>query len=272
MKYLFFDIDGTLVSHNSGLIPSAKKAIEETRRQGNKCFLCTGRHLASLSSIKELEMDGVIYCNGGGIYMDGKVIRTDPIPHAVCSRTVYEAEKREGTYSLMSSWISLMNDAMIDHIRKSVFYDPRYKTFEEKMEAFGAAPFTSYRNQEILKIDIGFANEEIMDDFLKVMDPQLKLASTAGYNIAEGKRSGEITRKDVNKGTGIQKLIAMLGADMKDTYGFGDSSNDLEMIEMCNTGIAMGNAFDEVKEKAGFITKNIDEDGIEYAMKHFNLI
>ena len=41
MKYLFFDIDGTLVSHEKGLIPSAKEAIEKTRKKGNKVFIST---------------------------------------------------------------------------------------------------------------------------------------------------------------------------------------------------------------------------------------
>ena len=71
MKYLFFDVDGTLYSHNTGLVPSAKKAIEETRAKGNKCFIATGRHLGSLHAVKDLEVDGIIFCNGGGIYIAG---------------------------------------------------------------------------------------------------------------------------------------------------------------------------------------------------------
>ena len=57
MKYLFFDIDGTLVSHDHGLIPSAKKAIGRSRQKGNLCFLATGRHLSSLWAVKDLDMD-----------------------------------------------------------------------------------------------------------------------------------------------------------------------------------------------------------------------
>ena len=61
-------------------------------------------------------------------------------------------------------------------------------------------------------------------------------------------------------------------ASMEDTYGFGDSSNDLEMLQMCNVGIAMGNAFDEVKKISDYITDTIDNDGIAKAMEHFNLV
>lgn len=272
MKYLFFDIDGTLVSHDHGLIPSAKKAIGRSRQKGNLCFLATGRHLSSLWAVKDLDMDGVIYCNGAGIYMHGKILYTNPIPHAICSKTVFQAEERNGAYSLQSSYEMFKNVAEMDRFEKSVAFDPRFTSFQDKLQKFGAKPFTQYRSQDILKIDIGFATEEIMDDFQKVMSPQLTLVSTAGYHIEEGKKSGEITRKGVSKGTAIEKLVEMLQGDMADTYAFGDSGNDLDMIQRCHTGIAMGNGFDELKKAADYVTDDIDHDGLAKAMEHFDLV
>ena len=58
---------------------------------------------------------------------------------------------------------------------------------------------------------------------------------------------------------------------MADTYGFGDSLNDLEMIKECSHGIVMGNGQDEVKALAEFVTTNVDEDGIANALRHFGL-
>lgn len=272
MKYLFFDIDGTLVSHQKGLLPSAKAAIEETRRQGNLCFIATGRHLSALGLLEGLQTDGIIYCNGAGIYYNNEILMTREIPHTICSQTVFQAEEREGAYSLMSSYVTFKNEAEMARMRKSIVFDHRFATFEEKLQAYGAKPFTEYRRQEILKIDIGFENESIMADFRKVMSPELKLVSTAGYHIEEGERSGEITRKDVSKGSAIQILIDKLGGSIADTYAFGDSGNDIEMIQMCHMGIAMGNGTDEVKKKAGFITKDINEDGLAYAMEQLGLV
>jgi len=53
---------------------------------------------------------------------------------------------------------------------------------------------------------------------------------------------------------------------------FGDESNDLKMFLDEWTSIAMGNATKELKEKADFITKNCDDNGIEYALRHFGWI
>lgn len=274
MKYLFFDIDGTLVSRKLGLVPSAKKAIDLTRQKGNKVFLSTGRHLGALFSVQDLEVDGVIYCNGGGIMIDNEIVCIREIPHDICSKTVFQAEEREGRYSLMTSDKLFKNKKEMDFFIHNAFFDDRYKDKgpEEKIQAFGAHPFTDYRHEPILKIDIGFDTEEIMEDFEKHMSEDLQLASTAGYHIELGKRSGEITRKGVNKGTAIQQVVSHFGGSMDDTFGFGDSNNDLEMLQMCHTGIAMGNAFEEIKQIADFITEDTDHDGIYKAMEHFDLI
>ncbi len=272
MKYLFFDIDGTLVTHEQGLVPSAKKAIDTARAKGHKVFLSTGRHLHALAAVKDLEVDGILYCNGAGIYYNGEIVATYPIPHDICSRTVFQAEEREGAYSLLSSYVTFKNIKEEERLVKILPLDSRYSSVEEKMAALGAKPFTEFRYEDILKIDIGFDTEAIMDDFLKEMHPELQLASTAGYHVEEGKRSGEITAKGINKGTSIQKFIAMVGGKMEDTYGFGDSSNDLEMLQVCHTGVAMGNAFEEVKKCADFITKTANEDGIAYALQELGLL
>lgn len=272
MKYLFFDIDGTLYSHNTGLVPSAAAAIAETRARGNKCFIATGRHLGSLHSVEGLEMDGIIYCNGGGIFMDGRTVSSEPIPHDVLSRTVFASEEREGGYSLMTHDRAFVNELEVRRRKRACELGLERRDYAAMVRELGMVPFTEYRSDEILKIDIGFASEEIMDDFLRVMDPSLKLASTAGYNISLGRRSGEITRADVSKGAAIVRLMEMIGGSMEDTFAFGDSNNDLEMLEMAGTGIAMGNGFAEVKLAADYITRDIDDDGIAFAMRHFGLI
>lgn len=55
-------------------------------------------------------------------------------------------------------------------------------------------------------------------------------------------------------------------------YAFGDSNNDAEMIKAAGHGIAMGNACNELKAIADYVTTDIDEDGIMNALKHFELI
>ena len=67
-------------------------------------------------------------------------------------------------------------------------------------------------------------------------------------------------------------MMNVLGKDPKDSYGFGDSENDVSMLKSCGTGIAMGNAEPSVKEAADHVTSDIEEDGIFNALMHFGLI
>lgn len=271
MKYLFFDIDGTLFSYKTGLVSSAVKAIAQCRQMGNKCFIATGRHLGSLQSVKGLEMDGVIYCNGAGIMLGDKIIDASPISHDLLSKTVMQFEERNGGYFLMTHDRAFVNRQEFVRRKEMCRSKKGFMKFEDMVKLLIMKTFKEYKGEEILKIDIDFPSEEVMEDFLKVMDPGFHLASTAGYNVSLGKKSGEITRSDVSKGTALQKVVEIYGGTLADAYAFGDSSNDLEMLQTAGTGIAMGNGFEEVKKAADHVTASIDEDGIAKAMYHFGL-
>ena len=67
-------------------------------------------------------------------------------------------------------------------------------------------------------------------------------------------------------------MVSYLGGSFEDVVVFGDGHNDLSMIKAAPISIAMGNAIDEVKAAATFVTKRSDDDGIEYACKHFGWI
>ena len=83
---------------------------------------------------------------------------------------------------------------------------------------------------------------------------------------------GEVLIKGVNKGSGIAEVVNYLGAKQEDTIGIGDSSNDIDMLNYVGTAVAMGNALNEVKELADFVTTDVDNDGIWNAFKKLNLI
>ena len=71
----------------------------------------------------------------------------------------------------------------------------------------------------------------------------------------------------ISKATGIQKVLDYYHLDQDDTYAFGDGENDLEMIDFCRVGVAMGNACDLLKAKANIVCKSIVDDGLEDVLK-----
>ena len=60
-----------------------------------------------------------------------------------------------------------------------------------------------------------------------------------------------------------------MGISIEETISFGDGGNDIPMIEAAGLGIAMGNASDDVKAAADYITASVDDDGFAAALRKF---
>ena len=82
----------------------------------------------------------------------------------------------------------------------------------------------------------------------------------------------EVTANNVNKATAINSILDEWKLDKNEIIAFGDSNNDLEMLDYVGVGVAMGNASDNVKNQSDYVTLDNDSDGIYYALKHFGII
>ena len=82
----------------------------------------------------------------------------------------------------------------------------------------------------------------------------------------------DVIPKVGGKNTGIDAVIAHFGIKLEETMEFGDGGNDIDMLKHAGIGVAMGNAVENVKEIADYITTSVDDDGITNALKHFNVI
>ena len=82
----------------------------------------------------------------------------------------------------------------------------------------------------------------------------------------------ELVPKGYNKAVGIEKLIKALNIPWENTYAFGDSLNDIDMLKYVKYGCAMGNSDDAIKEAIKYHTSDFDKGGIYEALKKFELI
>lgn len=87
-----------------------------------------------------------------------------------------------------------------------------------------------------------------------------------------GENSGEIMIPGIHKGTAIKTLLNHLGLTKEQTIAIGDGLNDLEMLEYCAVGIAMGNAKERLKKSADYVTDEVECDGLANSFKKFQLI
>ena len=146
---------------------------------------------------------------------------------------------------------------------------PHVEHQEELMQG-KAAPLLSYDMSQfhVLKL-VG-----VSDDYGAVKRAQLELDHLSGAAISATCSSDyylDVTHADANKGMVVLALSKMLNIPAEQIATLGDMQTDALMFRQSGVSIAMGNATDEVKKQATYVTKSNSEDGFAYAIEHFIL-
>ena len=84
--------------------------------------------------------------------------------------------------------------------------------------------------------------------------------------------NGELVNRKFDKGLGVRLLAEHFGCSLEDTYGFGDSMNDLEMIQAVGTSVCMENGAEKLKEVSDMVCPSVDEDGLAAAFSELGLV
>lgn len=271
-KYVFLDVDGTLVKFNGEVPESAIRALTEAQSNGHKMILCTGRQKSQIYSCltDNIKFDGIVASAGAYIELDGKVIfasrptkekldfivdffEDNDIPF--CLQTDHAIYLREENLPRICDFMRERGstEVLIESVIGNVVFTDNPKACDcvEKM-AYYNSPFMI---DEIRKL---------LGDYFHVVGYSLGKIGNASY--------GEITFAGINKATGIQKFMEAVGAPISDSIAVGDSENDLEMLEFAGYSVCMGNGYEKAKARADLITTDIDDDGIYNAFKHLKLI
>lgn len=257
---IFFDIDGTLIGEESHVMQeSTKRAIQEARKNGHICMINTGRSkkLVGEDITGLTEFDGYIMGCGTMITYRGELLLHKTFS-AKEGRAIIDGLRRCGIDAVLEGEKDNFRDSeegiFTENFREFIheFDHLGYKSYEEapgSFDKFYCYAGTAERMQT-------FMNE--FNDRLDVVD------RTRGYY--------EVMPKGYSKASGIQYMAEKLGIPMEQTVAIGDSNNDLPMLRGAHIGIVMGNASDELKKLADYVTTDVDEDGIANALKWLGTI
>lgn len=258
-KAIFFDIDGTLYKRGHDILPSTIKAIQQLRANGHLVFVCTGRSRALISDcpILEIGFDGIIGgCGSYGEYQ-GKIIFNKEIPQELLLQTIEKFKNYKGSYILEGKeYLYYCESPQVTHEIFSVVKKElgiKFRPVEEYLDQLEVNKFMYLSTEEEAKVVFKDLSKEY-----KVLQHEPLIC--------------ECTLPEISKGNGIIEMCKHLGVEIEDTYGFGDSINDVDMLKTCKVGISMGNVSEVAKEVADYITDDILKDGIYNACKHFELI
>jgi Cof subfamily protein (haloacid dehalogenase superfamily) len=259
-KALFFDIDGTLVSFNTHRIPSSTiEALEAAHAKGIKIFIATGRPKSIINNLSELQerklIDGYITMNGAYCFVESKVIYKSPVLPEEVQAVAYFC-KEKGVPCFFVGEHSMKVCQSNDLVRKIFFEflqvnEIPVSTFEEatRDNIFQMTPFITVKEEKEIR-------------------PYIPDCEIGRWHPA----FADITAKGNTKQKGMDEFIRHFGFLLEETMAFGDGGNDVSMLRHAATGVAMGQASDEVKQFADYVTDSVDDNGIRNAMKYFGII
>ena len=272
MKLIFIDIDGTLTRPGENVPPdSALTAIRAAQAKGNKVFLCTGRNPDMLSPLLKFDFDGYVGCGGGYVVAEDEVLYDCPMTdrqREIALRTLHDSgvfctvEAKDGSWGdeNLGDFLSSQEgegNSEIERWRKALAGN------------LGIRPMQEYDNRPIYKVvvmctsmdQLDACKAELEDDFRFVIQ------EVKAYSCL----NGELVNRKFDKGLGVRLIAEHYGVPISDTYGFGDSMNDLEMIETVGTSVCMENGAQALKEISDIVCPSVDEDGLAKAFADLGL-
>ena len=258
-KAVFFDIDGTLYNHQLGVPQSTVQGIRELKNKGNLAFISTGRTRAMISQdLIDLGFDGVLAACGTYVEHEGKVIYNIDLKKEIIDKAVQVLRKNK-VFCILEG----RNYLYMDENNSSddgEFSINRFKTiFGEKIK-----PITG-DEYEVNKITCKMDENSNFKEAYKVLKKHFD-------SICHNSKLVELVPKGFSKAKGIEEIIKYLGININNTYAFGDSANDIDMLKYVKYGIAMGNSSSEILKIVEYKTDSIENDGIYNGLKQFRLI
>lgn len=254
-KLIFFDADDTLVPYGSESAPSPAvcAALASLRRSGHKTFLCTGRTLCDIGpGLRNAGFSGIVAGAGAYISLDEVCIRHNTIPLELLRKTaavILDCRVTcvfEGTYSLY----------YIGQGSKCLPW--KFPRIEQAGQLTGA--------EKIEKFTVHLERPEEFDTLRNFLAQHYEIYS------ADNGLFHEMVLHNQDKASAIRFLSAYCGVSLRDTVAFGDSRNDIGMLQTVGISVAMGNAPADVRTFATLVTGTVEEDGVAKALHKMGLI
>lgn len=244
-RYLFFDIDGTLLAGgygNSYVPESTKIALQKCREAGHFLCIATGRLQAmAVDCMHELGFTNMVSDGGYGITINDEFDGAIPLPKEQVVALVDECNAKGMPWALQT-----------DNCKFRVSPDSRFADFTRDvyMETKVIPGLDPRGYDKLYKMYIACLPGE---------EQQLKYLPSLPWCRYHKEY---IFVEPTDKAVGIRMMMDKLGADYADAVVFGDALNDMSMFTDDWTKVAMGNACPELKVKADLVTTDVGDNGI----------
>lgn len=267
-KLLVTDVDGTLVTRDGRISPQNLDALREAWNSGIHVSICTGRSmLSSTHHIDEIGLDGY------HAFYDGAFICHRTSEDVLHAATIEPAHVRKLVEFAGEQDIYLeLSTGLRSYSAREVLV-PEFKTWVFAAEHFTGEMDGIWEKEQIVQGQLVTNCEE---ENSRVADLKTELGDEIQIIKAQippfpGMTFWVVLANGISKGNAVEKLAAHHGISTDEVMAIGDWQNDIPLLEMAGLGVAMGNATDDVKAVAQYVTKTVDEHGLAEAVRKFLL-
>ncbi len=263
IKLLVTDIDGTIIPYGKDRIsPKLHDAFVKAKENGCQILIATGRNYYFMQPtlFSDLDPDYVVTINGSCLVdKDGKLIQGFYIDDAIVEELTRRCDAKN-----IGLGIKFQN-AIVAYSHCQQFKDgylgnKDYGDFFFENDKNNPYHLTHEKAMGFFLIGEEDAIEQLKDEMPEVI---FAWSFTNGYDAYP---------RGFSKAMSVDFVLEKLNLTWDNVMAFGDAENDIEMISKAKIGVAMGDAKEIVLGYADFVTKTALDDGVAYALEHFNII
>ena len=271
-KLVFLDVDGTLTSPGCNQPPkSALEAIRAARAAGHLVFLCTGRNYDMLKPLLALGFDGAVTSGGGYVFAGDRVLYDCPMTEEQKDRALRLLAEGGVLRTVEARDASFCDSGMGEFLQRCSGGNSELLRWREAVEKdLGIRPMEEYDGRPIYKVDFMCAEAGQLAPAIRELEGEFYflIQDMAGASCL----NGELINRKFDKGSGVRQVAMAFGAALTDTIGFGDSMNDLEMIQTVGTGVCMENGSPTLKKHSAMVCPSVEDDGLARAFSRLGLV
>ena len=271
-QLIFLDIDGTLTPAGNNNPPeSAMIAVKAAQAKGHKVFLCTGRNPAMLAPVLALGFDGAVAGAGGYIFTNDEVLFDCPMKPEEFE-TGMRLLGENGVFRTIEARDATWGDEELgDFLAQAGEENSELVRWRKALaDQLNIRPMSEYDGSPIYKIVFMCREAKQLQPARDALERQYHFVvqDVAAHHCL----NGELINRKYDKGKGVRIVAEHYGMDIADTIGFGDSMNDLEMIETVGCSVCMANGSPALQAKSDLVCPAVEEDGLYKAFEQLELM
>lgn len=274
-KMILIDLDGTLLNSRSTISKKNQAMLRKLIKLNYAVFIATGRNYKEALELTS-NIEGLAYITTNGSYIvdfEGNVIFNNSIDQSLLAPLIKNLEKYNGLSYYLSSadkifaknkYKILKNLLLIDGIKELFSVDSifrlinNYKLFSISVKK-DMEKFVGQKELIIQKLYVMGNENKLKKAYSELSDKfkgKVKITTSGNFNL-------EINAAATSKGTALKFLSQRFKTSLENTIAFGDGNNDLELLELAGTSVAMANTnSNDLKARADLIAPNNNEDGV----------